>query len=177
MQSCPPLRRLLDEDNTGLNFPPYIVDRIGAIWFKHWQRHTDLKVVPEDDPSFACELPFDIASVALNDVLPGLRKHPFLLDRLLVRAIAFSILHFKIVDLMKQNRLRHMIHCTLWTGQLCACARQRFCSWPGFHPRARRMGRVSGALGSIRNTRTVCAWTELDCSNCNKARADARLRV
>eukprot|EP01043_Picozoa_sp_COSAG02_P004603 COSAG02_NODE_122_length_35306_cov_98.280967_2_plen_1144_part_00 len=95
LQSCPPLRRLLDEDNTGLNFPPYIVDRIGAIWFNHWQRHTGLKVVPEDDHSFSCELPFDIASVALNEVLPGLRKHPFLLDRLLVRAIAFSIQHLK----------------------------------------------------------------------------------
>jgi hypothetical protein len=86
LQACGPLRLLLDEYSTyyigNVNFPPYIIDRIGAVWFKHWQRHTGLKMVPEHDA--ICELPFDIASVALNEVLPGLRKHPFLLDRLLV---------------------------------------------------------------------------------------------
>eukprot|EP01046_Picozoa_sp_COSAG06_P027433 COSAG06_NODE_2422_length_6906_cov_3.078336_7_plen_92_part_00 len=30
LQSCPPLRRLLDEEGGSLNFPPYFVDRIGT---------------------------------------------------------------------------------------------------------------------------------------------------
>eukprot|EP01046_Picozoa_sp_COSAG06_P027432 COSAG06_NODE_2422_length_6906_cov_3.078336_6_plen_116_part_00 len=40
-------------------------------------------MVPEDDAN-ACELPFEIGTVALTEVLPGLRNHPFLRDRLLI---------------------------------------------------------------------------------------------
>eukprot|EP01046_Picozoa_sp_COSAG06_P037063 COSAG06_NODE_4146_length_4526_cov_3.098487_6_plen_133_part_00 len=40
-------------------------------------------MVPEDDAN-ACDLPFEIGTVALTEVLPGLRNHPFLRDRLLI---------------------------------------------------------------------------------------------
>jgi hypothetical protein len=54
----------------------------------HWKRHTDRKVVSaEYDESGnidSCDLPFDIASLALSEVLPGLRHHDHMRDRLLV---------------------------------------------------------------------------------------------
>ena len=40
-------------------------------------------MVPEDDAN-ACDLQFEIGTVALTEVLPGLRNHPFLRDRLLI---------------------------------------------------------------------------------------------
>ena len=39
MQACPPLRTLLDAEGGSLNLPLYVLDRIGAVWFEHWQRH------------------------------------------------------------------------------------------------------------------------------------------
>ena len=56
LQSCPPLRRLLDEEGGSLNFPPYLADRIGAVWLKHWQKTTGMPRKRSFCPLFALKM-------------------------------------------------------------------------------------------------------------------------
>ena len=82
LQACHPLHAFVaSAEASTLNFPKHIAVAIGAVWFEEWKQLTTLKACSGDGE---CELPFEHAANVLRRILPGLRKHAYMADRLLV---------------------------------------------------------------------------------------------